>query len=74
LNGLSDPILSSRSAVSFPAISSWPGTHISWTLLCLGSCMRNWWQSQTSFKVIWYLASVLIAAWLSDRIWMFLFL
>jgi hypothetical protein len=34
----------------------------------LSSCMRDWWQYQTSFEVIWYLSSALIAAWLSDRI------
>jgi hypothetical protein len=66
VNGCSDPILASRSAVSLPAIPSWPGTHISWTLLCLATCMRDWWQSQTSFEVIWYLSSALIAAWLHD--------
>jgi hypothetical protein len=31
-------------------------------------CVRDWWQSQTSFEVIWCLPSALIAAWLSDRI------
>jgi hypothetical protein len=68
VNGCSDPVLASRSAVSLPAIPSWPGTHIIWTLLCLASCMRSWWQTQASFEVIWYLPSALIAAWLSDRI------
>jgi hypothetical protein len=37
VKGCSDTVLASRSAVSFPAIPSWPGTHISWTLLCLAS-------------------------------------
>jgi hypothetical protein len=45
--------------------SSTLGTHISWTLLFLASCMREWWQSQTSFEVIWWLPSALITAWLS---------
>jgi hypothetical protein len=69
VNGCSDPVLASRTAVSFPAIPSWPGTHISWTLLCLASFMRDWWQSQTSFEVIWCWPSALIVTWLSDRIW-----
>jgi hypothetical protein len=38
--------------------------------LCVASCMRDWWQSQTSFEVIWCLPSALTAAWLSDRIQM----
>jgi hypothetical protein len=56
--------------------NTWPGTHISWTLLCLASSMRDWWQSQTSSEVIWWLPSGLIAAWLSDmcKIQMLLFL
>jgi hypothetical protein len=37
VNGYSDPVLCSWSAVSFPAIPSWHGTHISWTLLCLAN-------------------------------------
>jgi hypothetical protein len=35
---------------------------ISWTLLCLAMCMRDWWQSQASSEVIWCLPSALIAA------------
>jgi hypothetical protein len=66
MNGCSDPVLASRSAVSLQAIPSWPCTRISWTLLCLTSCMRDWWQSQTSFVVIWCSRSVLIAAWLIE--------
>jgi hypothetical protein len=61
VNGCSDPVLASWSAVSLPTIPSWPGTHISWTLLCLASCMRDWWQSKTNFEVIWCLPSALIA-------------
>jgi hypothetical protein len=38
MNGFSDPVLASWSAVSLP------GTHISWTLWCSASCMRDWWQ------------------------------
>jgi hypothetical protein len=64
VSGCSDPVLASRSAVSFPARPSWFGTHINWTLLCLASCMRDWCQSQTSFEVIWCWLSDLIAAWL----------
>jgi hypothetical protein len=45
MNRWSDPVLASRSAISLPAIPSWPGTCISWTLLCLASCIRDWWQS-----------------------------
>jgi hypothetical protein len=69
VNGCSDPVLASWPAVSLPSIPSWPGTHISWTLLCSASCMRDRWQSQTSSEVIWCLLSALIAAWLSDRIY-----
>jgi hypothetical protein len=52
VNGCSDPVLASWSAVSFPAVPSCPGTHISSTLLCLASCTRDWWQSEASFEVI----------------------
>jgi hypothetical protein len=44
MNECSDPVLASWSAFSFPAIPSWPCTHISWTLLCLANFMRDWWQ------------------------------
>jgi hypothetical protein len=33
MNGCSDPVLASWSAVSLPSIPSWPGTHISETRL-----------------------------------------
>jgi hypothetical protein len=52
LKGCSDPVLPNWYAVSFPTIPSCPGTHIGWTLLYLASCVRDWWQSQTSFEVI----------------------
>jgi hypothetical protein len=68
VNGCSDPVLAGWFAISLSKIPSWLGTHISWTLLCLASCMRDWWQSQTSFEMTWCLPSPLIAAWLSDRI------
>jgi hypothetical protein len=45
MNGHSDPSFASWSAVSLPSIPSWPGTHISWTLLCSASFARDWWQS-----------------------------
>jgi hypothetical protein len=38
VNGCSDPVLAIWSAVSLTTIPSWPGTHISWTLLCLANC------------------------------------
>jgi hypothetical protein len=42
VNGCSDPVLASRSAVSLPVIPSWPGTHITWTLLRLANFLvRN---------------------------------
>jgi hypothetical protein len=53
VNGCSDPNLASWSANSFPAIPSWPGTHTSCTWLCLASCIRDWWPSQTSVCLIW---------------------
>jgi hypothetical protein len=43
-------------------------------LLCSASCMRDWWLFQTSFQVIRGLHKTLIAASLSERIQMFLFL
>jgi hypothetical protein len=67
MNGCSAPTLASWSAVSFPAIPSCPGTHISCTLLCVASSVSVWWQSQTNFELIWCLPSALSAAWLSDR-------
>jgi hypothetical protein len=42
MNGCTDPILISWSAVSLPTILSWTRTHISWTALCFASCMRDW--------------------------------
>jgi hypothetical protein len=33
INGHSDPNFASWSAISLPSVPSWPGTHISWTLL-----------------------------------------
>jgi hypothetical protein len=52
VNRCSNPVLASWSPISFPTIHLCPSTHISWTLLCLASCVRDWWQSQTSFEVI----------------------
>lgn len=43
MNRCSDASLASKSGL-LQAISSWPGTHISWILLCLVSCKRDWWQ------------------------------
>jgi hypothetical protein len=52
MNGYSDSVLASWSAVSLPTIPS----------CCTNcSCTRDW-PSQTSFEVIWYLGSALIAA------------
>jgi hypothetical protein len=48
--------------------------HISCTLLCSASCMRDWWQSQSSFQMIWWLLKALISAWLSERMWIVLLL
>jgi hypothetical protein len=45
MNGCSVTVLANWSALSLPTIPSWPGTHIGWTLLCLASCMRDWWQN-----------------------------
>jgi hypothetical protein len=33
-NRCSDSVLANWSAISLPTVPSWPGTHISWTLLC----------------------------------------
>jgi hypothetical protein len=53
-------LLANQSAVPFPSVALWPGTHISCTLLCFVSCMRDCWQSQTSFEVIrWLLEAVI---------------
>jgi hypothetical protein len=51
VNGCSDPVLVSWSAISLLTISSWPGIHIGLTLLCSASWMRDWWQSQTSYEL-----------------------
>jgi hypothetical protein len=48
-NGHSDSNFASWSTT----MPLWLGIHISWTLLCLLSSMRDWWQSQTSFELIW---------------------
>jgi hypothetical protein len=39
MNGCSDTVLAIWPAVSLPSIPSWPGNHISWTLLCSASPM-----------------------------------
>jgi hypothetical protein len=40
MNGCSGPVLANWSAVSFPTIPSCPGTHFSWTLLCI-TCIKR---------------------------------
>jgi hypothetical protein len=61
VNRCSDPVLASRSAVSFPAVPSLPGTHISWTLLYLAS-------GNPRRVLKWTGICALIATWLSNRI------
>jgi hypothetical protein len=43
-------------------------------LLCSASSMKDWWQSQTSSEVIWWLLEDINASWRSERMQILLFL
>ncbi|KAF6215798.1 hypothetical protein GE061_000133 [Apolygus lucorum] len=67
INGVSEPLLASASAFSFPITPLCPATHSREILLCCDRKQRVWKQSHTNFELMEEAAKALIAAWLSER-------
>ena len=69
-----EPCQANSAVISLPSIPMCPHTHTTWILLCFASFTRDWWQSQTNLEFIWRLTWAWMAAWMSERIQMFLHL
>ena len=65
--------LANWSGISFPPIPMCPGAHTRWTLLCSTGFIRDWRQSQTCMEFIWKLLNTLMAAGLSETVWVPIF-
>ena len=67
MNEREESSLASWSAVSFTSITTFPGIHISWTLICSASITRDWCRSHSSLKLLCKLWNILMAVWLSEK-------